>query len=224
MKLRNTLGVSLTCLSMASGVACTGDTIGNDRSAWTTDATAKDSGPSDSRGDASSAAAFACSTACFGVCSESQVLAIADALDEAEIAQARAVVDRTSNSAVQAYAQKMIDDHRHLDSASTGIVATENLMSKLLIDEANRTVTLLGTENGTQLDRDYTNRQIYAHLMALGTIEHLLIPSSKTPELMAALQDDRKVALSHLTLAIGLQSTLGIACGGSPSDCVDSTK
>jgi putative membrane protein len=157
------------------------------------------------------------------VCSDGQIAGIVAALNESEITESQAVLDRLSNKDVRDFAQMLIDDHTKALQKGQTVFAQLNIQveetdnRKELLQGAKLFVQAAQSLESAELDRTFVAHQIMGHLKGLAVIDGLLLTSAKQSDMRALLQDARAMVAMHLEDAITLQARIVGSCGGESS-------
>jgi len=96
----------------------------------------------------------------------------------------------------------------------TGIAPVDNANSAHMREMNDLTSAALQKKSGDALDRDYVTHQLAMHAQVLGTLDHVLLPSAKNPELKTYLRTVRKEVGAHTEAIAKAQAELTGACGG----------
>jgi len=149
-----------------------------------------------------------------GAMPEGDIASIVTLANQGEVDQGNVATTRASSADVRAFAQMMVTDHtRALSEAqgvfsARGITPTENETSRTLQAGSATTVRNLGTYNGAAFDRAYMRSQVDVHQWLLTSLDTVLIPSARTPELRTLLQTQRGAVAAHLEQARGILGRL----------------
>jgi len=175
-------------------------------------------------GDAATASAQ-CLTSSFAVCSDAQIMAIFQALNNAEVSLANLVVQQGVSGQVAIFANQMIVDHtaalRSVATLNTNEAPVEGGLTVEINTEAQlEFVRFSQMSAGSQLDQTFIAQSILAHTETLALIRWVLIPSAQNPELQSMLKSAEAEVQQHLTNAMALQTMLVGQCGGTPQTAV----
>jgi putative membrane protein len=145
---------------------------------------------------------------------DGQILGAVIALNDMEKRHASYVLGRTKNKDVQAFAQRMVDDHGALNDKlrswghDANVVPadsdTEDHMDAKKHDQHEKLEKLKGRE----LDREFIDMMVMGHQKALTKLDNLT-DQAKDPALKAILTDARPKVEAHLAEAQRIQSLLG---------------
>jgi putative membrane protein len=139
-----------------------------------------------------------------GGMAESDIAGIVTAVHEGEVAQGNAAASRASSAEVRSFAQMMVNDHTNaLNNARStfgtlSLTAGENETSRSLRSGSDRTISALNTYSGAAFDRPYMQAQVNNHQWVLTSLDTVLIPSARSPELRSLLQAQRASVVTHL--------------------------
>lgn len=143
-----------------------------------------------------------------------QILEIISVIDNNEINAANAVLAKTTNPDVKAFAQTMVADH------SENLKAIQTLSQQVSIQPVSCNVSTklqnagqaelkkLSSLSNNQLNVDYINAMVKGHTAALALIDDKLLPQASNPAVKAFLTDTRVVVAHHLQLAQAVQKQL----------------
>jgi putative membrane protein len=146
--------------------------------------------------------------------SDAQIAAIAGAINESEVEQAKIAIDETKNDAVKRFAETMIEHHsqavKDVDELETRVglePADSRLLAQLRV-EAKATEDKLDDTEDASFDKLYMTAQVDMHRKALDTLDGKLIPQARNAELKQLLQTLRPRIASHLEMARAILNTL----------------
>ena len=147
--------------------------------------------------------------------SDPNIVSVLDRLDENEIAAARLALAKASSPEVQAFAGRILNEHRESADASAQL-ATELLLQpkppalasdlKESHDEAMRE---LSTKSGAAFDRAYLRYEIQQHIRAFTLLE-AAAESETNATLKQELVRTGPDLLSHISAARALERHLGL--------------
>jgi predicted outer membrane protein len=158
-------------------------------------------------------------------CTSDSVVAIAQAVDTAEVALAQTVRAGTTNPSVTAYAEKMITDHSLLLEELGGAmraganVATSNEIGRTVARTSEAAIQTLTTD-ASGIDREYLSYDLLFHLQSLALLERLTGPSAQGASslLRFAIDNMRDTEEKHVRLAITVSAALEGTCGGDDAN------
>jgi putative membrane protein len=139
--------------------------------------------------------------------SDAQIAHVVRTADSGEIAQANAAMPRLTNATVQAFAQRMIDEHtanlQQLDDlvASLDITPLPSDVSQRLQDASDRIVAELGDAAPSAADEVYMRSQVAVHTQVLDLIDDRLLVDVDDNALRSFLQQTRAAVQQHLQQA-----------------------
>lgn len=145
--------------------------------------------------------------------SDADVISVLDSLDAAEIAAAKLAQEKATAPEVQAFAGRVLKEHRQLGEAN-GRLATQlavhrppALVSRLT-ETHEQAMQALHTTSGPAFDRAYVQHEITQHIMAFNFIE-AAAETEGNPILKQELVRTGPDLLSHLSAARALERHLG---------------
>lgn len=145
---------------------------------------------------------------------DQQIVAVAAAVNAAEVDQAKIAVGRAKKKAVKEFAQMMIAHHgkavKDVNELSTRLNLTpadSELVTHLRVD-ATETLTKLEQEEANDFDEEYIEAQISMHETALKKLDERLLPNVRNEELKTLLQTMRAQVAQHLEQARALDAKL----------------
>jgi putative membrane protein len=146
---------------------------------------------------------------------DSQIAAIANAANTAEVDEAKLAERKARNPRVREFARMMIEQHGQAKADLAQLIPRLNMtpntsqrLSQLQADAAS-TRTRLETAPAADFDQQYIDSQIEAHRKVLNALDTELIPNAVNPELKSQLQSLRPRVQSHLQQAQSIRQTLG---------------
>jgi putative membrane protein len=155
---------------------------------------------------------------------DSQIAAIANAANTAEVDEAKLAERKARNPRVKEFARMMIEHHGQAKADLAQLIPrlsmtpnTSQRLAQLQADAAS-TRTRLETAPAADFDQQYIDSQIEAHRKVLNALDTELIPNAINPELKSQLQSLRPKVQSHLQQAQSIRQTLGSENNGSESN------
>lgn len=141
---------------------------------------------------------------------DSQIAAITEAANSAEIAQAKVAQTKAKDPAVKTFAAMMITHHGEAKQkqAKLKLKTEESGVSTALQSDAGATLNAINTASGKDFDKTYVAAQITEHQKVLDTINDKLLPNVKDERLKAYLEEIKPTVEQHLKQAKQLQETL----------------
>lgn len=142
--------------------------------------------------------------------SDAEIAGITDAANSGEMEQARLARTKSKNQKVQQYASMMITQHGDAQKKQSklNIKTDESAISRRMIENGNQILTDLKAKTGNDFDRAYMDAQVDQHRQVLDTIDNQLLPSAKSSDLRALLEQIRPTIEHHLQMAQQLQQSL----------------
>jgi putative membrane protein len=145
---------------------------------------------------------------------DSQIVAVAAALNAAEVDQAKMAVGRARQNAVKEFAQMMIAHHgkavKDVNELSTRLNLTpadSEVVTRLRV-KATETLTELQKESANDFDDEYIEAQVEMHEKALKKLDEKLLPNAQNAELKSLLQTMRTQVADHLEKAKAIDKSL----------------
>jgi putative membrane protein len=145
---------------------------------------------------------------------DAQIVAVAAAVNAAEVDQAKIAIGRARQKAVKEFAQMMIAHHgkavKDVNELSTRLNLTpadSELVTRLRVD-ATETLSELEQESGSDFDDEYIEAQVDMHEKALKKLDENLLPNVQGAELKSLLQTMRAQVADHLEKARAIDKTL----------------
>lgn len=141
---------------------------------------------------------------------DSQIAAITDAANSAEIAQAKVAQAKAKDPAVKTFAAMMITHHGEAKQkqAKLKLKTEESGVSTALQSDAGATLNALNSSSGKDFDKTYVAAQISEHQKVLDTINDKLLPNAKDERLKAYLEQIKPTVEQHLKQAKQLQESI----------------
>jgi putative membrane protein len=138
---------------------------------------------------------------------DEQIAAITDAANTAEIAQAKLAESKSKNPEVKRFAAMMIEHHgaAKKKQATLKLTMADSPDSTAMKADADTTLTTLKGDNGKDFDKAYIDAQVDGHQKVLDAINGKLLPSVKSPELKAYLDQIKPKVEQHLAKAKEIQ-------------------
>ncbi|NUP06083.1 MAG: DUF4142 domain-containing protein [Polyangiaceae bacterium] len=158
---------------------------------------------------------------------EEQIFAVLDAANAKEIDEAKAVVQKSKNKDVKAFATMMVTHHTDAKTKGTKLAKKLSITPDASFDKSNalkedttKQVETLKAAQGADLDKAFVDLMIADHKAVLELIDTKLLVDAKNEELKAHIQEIRPVVEKHLKDAEALQmklSTSGAGGGKAPA-------
>ena len=146
--------------------------------------------------------------------SDADILGLLDSLDQREIDAARLAQSRASSPEVQAFAGRVLSEHRHLASANDRLAAELSLqpqssaLATHLNQDHERAMQKLAALSGAAFDRGYVRYEIEQHVRAFNFLE-AAAEFETDPTLKLELVRTGPDLLSHISAAKALERHLG---------------
>jgi len=151
------------------------------------------------------------------IVNESNVVATMFAFNKADESYARIAVARSQNAQVRAYATRMLSDNAAMNQLATDLLTRTDIQPE--DDETSfdlREISAAHREKlksltGWAFDAAYVAGEANYHEQLLVRIDHVLLPSSRNPELRKLVQSLRPTVAAHLAQAQQLAAVIGAA-------------
>jgi putative membrane protein len=147
--------------------------------------------------------------------SDEQIAAVTDIANTAEIEQAKLARGKSKNAEVQKFSAMMIAHHGEAKQkqAKLKIKTADSPVSVKLLEDGNKTMANLKEKKGADFDRGYFEAQIEGHQAVLDALNKELLPSVKSPELRAYLEEIKPKVEQHLAAAQKAQQAIESSAG-----------
>lgn len=136
---------------------------------------------------------------------DAHVVSMLVASNQAEIEPSRLAVGRAANPEVQAFAQRMVQEHGMLlDSLlalaqATGIEPVPSREGEIMESQTRATVQSLQSVSGAAFDSAYVAAMVDSHEIAVNLVDEQLLPAADEPRLRQALENVvRPAVAAHL--------------------------
>ena len=145
---------------------------------------------------------------------DAQIAAIVVAANRADMQAGELALSVSKNPTVRRFAMRMITDHMAANRAASNLVARigltprENEASRTLQDAGKRSLDELRQLTGAEFDTAYLAHEVTFHVEVIATMDEVLIPSTKNPELASLLRKVRPNFDTHLEHARHAQGSL----------------
>jgi putative membrane protein len=168
---------------------------------------------------ASAASAAPTSPTSVGALSDEQIVAITDAANTTEIAQAKLAQSKSKDAGVKQFAAMMINHHGEAKQkqAKLKITPAESGVLTALQVDADSKMNALKAGSGKDFDQAYITAQVDGHQKVLDTINDKLLPNAKNADLKAYLEDIKPRVEEHLKRAKVLQQSFDSKRSSLPS-------
>jgi putative membrane protein len=145
---------------------------------------------------------------------DAQIVAVVQAADTGEMAQAREAISKAKNGRVKHFAQHMLTDHSAAETkltrldAKQGITPQTSAVAERIKADGQEVSSSLKSASASEFDKTYIDAQVKEHTSVLDCLDTKLIPRAQSPELAKTLQDIRSKVADHLKEAQDIQSSL----------------
>lgn len=150
-----------------------------------------------------------------GQLTDAQIVAVAKAANDVDIAGGKLAARKTKNAKVREFANLMVKDHGSANKQALalvkklGVTPEESDQSRALKQAGAEESAKLKTMSGKDFDTEYVNHEVDYHQQVLKALDDTLIPNAQNEQLKALLTKVRGVVQDHLEHAKSLQSSLG---------------
>jgi predicted outer membrane protein len=157
----------------------------------------------------------------FAVCSDGQILAILAAEFAARVDIANGVRAALGSASALDLAEKILTDDSVLEvqvqgeMRETGIATVPGGVDRAIAAESLETTQALGAESATAIDASYVDREVLAHLRALGLIDQRLAPSAHDPRVRDLIARVRDVVVQDAQAASQAEAAIEGPCASS---------
>jgi putative membrane protein len=141
---------------------------------------------------------------------DGQIAAITEAANSSEIAQAKLAQSKSKSADIKKFAAMMIAHHGEAKQkqAKLKLAPEDSGVSTSMAADSASTLNALKADTGADFDKAYITAQVDGHQKVLDTINDRLLPSAKSPELKAYLEEIKPKVEAHLKEAKRLQMNL----------------
>ena len=150
---------------------------------------------------------------------DAEILGVLSEVNFGEVKAAQLAQERSSNPAIDEFAQHMIHVHSDAQGKVLSVGAlepdTSGGLSRSLEQQASADVSKLQALSGPEFDRAYVESQAKMHQQVLDTIDSKLLPQATKPEVKTLLETLRPQVAEHLAQAQQLGSASATGAGGS---------
>ncbi|WEK21436.1 MAG: DUF4142 domain-containing protein [Candidatus Pedobacter colombiensis] len=136
-----------------------------------------------------------------------EVASVAVTANQVDINYATIAKSKSKNADILKFAETMSTDHKAIIDQAVALVTKlkvtpkDNSVSKKLMADAEKTKKVLLSKSGKAFDKAYIDNEVAYHKAVISTVETLLIPSAKNPELKALLEKIIPTLKTHLAHA-----------------------
>jgi putative membrane protein len=134
-----------------------------------------------------------------------------------DVEAGKLALEKSQNTDVRAFAQRMIGDHTSVNDQALALVKKlnvtpeDNPTSQSLTKEAETTRQKLASLTGAAFDKAYIDNEVAFHKTVNNALSTTLIPNAQNPELKSLLERGLKVFQAHLEHAERLAQQLASA-------------
>ena len=145
---------------------------------------------------------------------EPQIAHIAYTADLLDVEAGKQALDKSQNTDVRAFAQRMIGDHTVVNDQALALVKKlnvtpeDNPTSQALTKQAKATSEKLAGLTGAAFDKAYVDNEVAYHKTVNSALSTTLIPNAQNSELKSLLERGLKLFQSHLEHAERLAQQL----------------
>jgi putative membrane protein len=133
-----------------------------------------------------------------------QIAHIAYTADLIDVEAGKLALEKSQNTDVRAFAQRMIGDHTAVNDQALALVKKlnvtpeDNPTSQSLTKQADATRVKLAGLTGAAFDKAYIDNEVAFHKTVNSALSTTLIPDAQNSELKSLLQNALKVFQAHL--------------------------
>ena len=134
-----------------------------------------------------------------------------------DVEAGKLALEKSQNTHVRAFAQRMIVDHTAVNDQALALVKKlnvtpeDNPTSQSLTEQAEATRTKLAGLTGAAFDKAYVDNEVAFHKTVNSALSATLLPDAQNSELKSLLQNGLKVFEAHLEHAKRLAQQLSSA-------------
>ena len=145
---------------------------------------------------------------------DSQIAAIVVAANRLDMQAGELALSVSKDATVRRFAMRMITDHMAANRAASnlatrlGLTPRENDASRALQEAGKRSLDELRQLAGAEFDAAYLAHEVAFHEEVITTLDEILIPSARNPELATLLRKVRPNFDTHLEHARDAQGSL----------------
>lgn len=138
---------------------------------------------------------------------DANIAAMVLALNNTDISYARLVPSRAEREDIKRFAERMLTDHTGVNQLVTSLLqklnlaAEDNLASLDMRDESAEKRDLMRELSGYQFDSTYIENEVSYHRKFLTSLDNVMLPSARNPELRSLLNALRPAVAGHLAHA-----------------------
>ncbi len=145
---------------------------------------------------------------------DANIAAIVVGANNIDISAGKIALERSSNTAVKEFAERMVGDHTAvLNSAvalvtKLGVTPVNNELVATLSDQSTNHEANLRTLSGNAFDKSYIDHEVAYHQAVIDVIENQLIPAAENKELKELLISVIPAFNAHLEHCQTIQKTI----------------
>jgi len=149
-----------------------------------------------------------------------QIVKVLEAVDSAEIEQAKIAQKKSKNPKVKKFAQQMIQHHTKSKQKGTQLARKakltpeDSVVATTLTGAATQQLEQLKGADAASIDALYIEGQVQQHQQVNDLISAQLIPAASNDQLKTMLADVRTMVEGHITQAKEIQAGISGAAGG----------
>ncbi len=142
---------------------------------------------------------------------DANIAAIVVGANKIDISAGKIALQRSGNSEVKKFAQRMITDHNAVLNSAVelvtrlGVTPVNNDLVATLAEQSRQHEKKLHTLSGSAFDKSYIDHEVAYHEAVIGVIENQLIPSAKNKALKGTLISVVPAFKAHLKHAQMIQ-------------------
>lgn len=134
---------------------------------------------------------------------DGQILQVLRTINNAEIDQAKHLMDESENPEVKVVAQAIINDHDESNDQINELLdgpldLDDSPLNETLQEQTENTQDMLAELEGAQLDCQYLQKQVEQHQITLDTIENDLAPDAQSAGVKSFLAEEAPRIESHM--------------------------
>ncbi|HEX6308240.1 MAG TPA: DUF4142 domain-containing protein [Longimicrobiales bacterium] len=150
-----------------------------------------------------------------GIMPDASIAGVISTANQAQIEQGELASSKASDSAVRAFAERMVTEHRNVGDQFRSVLEQANVSTATsttatqLEETADRTIETLRSLEGAAFDRTYMDSQVSLHEWLLRTLDETLIPAAQDDSIEQQLRTIRTGVAGHLEEARTIRQNLG---------------
>jgi putative membrane protein len=143
---------------------------------------------------------------------DANIAAVLLAANNTDISYARLAPSRAQSQDVKDFARAMLVDHTSVNQAvvdmlnATNLTPEENVTSLDFRDESANRRDILRELSGHAFDTTYMSNEVSYHTKLLATIDNVLAPSARNPQLVRTIAAIRPAVAAHLDHAVSVRA------------------